>query len=487
MILPLISAYLLFALITNYHNDKKVEEYYDVYTEVQQMKQILLNASLYDPEAPKDEIEALESERVKISLYTKDGFVLYHSSNHLIVNPILTTDNLFKNLYELEQGLRTFSYKEPVFDNHDIVGVFEITIAREQLISTITKRTWIVTLLLIGSFILIYAFFATIVHRKINKRLYQLMDEMSAFAQGNLMQKDETKIGNDEIGELKRHFYTMRRQIIAAQQEVKQEQKEKEFIIAAISHDLKTPLTSIKAYAESLDNYEQLTQEEFASYRKVIIDKADYIKQMLDDLMMYTILQSPEYELKLVEVDGEEFFEMLISDYEPLCEKQRLELIAYNGASGKHYVNPKQLMRVTDNLMMNAIRHTYPSGKIWLYAVTSEEQIASWLFDFVSDSYSFHFDYYTYLIVQNEGEGIPEENIPNLFEPLYQVDQARSKKDAHGTGLGLSITKKIIEKHGGEVVAFSKRNIGACFICAIPKRRDLAVVQTEENHISHDR
>lgn len=68
MILPLLSAYFLFAWITNYHNDKKVEEYYDVYTEIQEMKQVLQNVELYHPESSKEEVEQLESERLKITL-----------------------------------------------------------------------------------------------------------------------------------------------------------------------------------------------------------------------------------------------------------------------------------------------------------------------------------------------------------------------------------------------------------------------------------
>lgn len=470
MILPLLSAYFLFAWITDYHNDKKVEEYYDVYTEIQEMKQVLQNVELYHPESSKEEVEQLESERLKITLYTKDGLVLYHSSNHVSVDPILVRkDNLYQNLYHLEQGLRSFKYKEPVFVNNNVVGLFEITVAREELVSTITNRVWIVTAIFIISFIAIYVAIASIVHKRINKRLYGLMDEMSAFASGNTYV--ETKTGNDEIGELKKHFYAMRKQILAAQKEIEMEQKEKEYMIATISHDLKTPLTSIKAYAESLDVSKNMSKKEFESYRTVIIEKADFIKQMLDDLITHTLLQSPDYELELVEVDGEEFFEMIISGYEQLCEQNNVQLIACNDVTGKHLVSPKQLMRVADNLMMNAIRHTYKRGKIWLVTLSEETQL-DWLFDFVRRSFPFDFDRFTYLIVQNEGEGITEENMPYLFEPLYQVDQARSKKDAHGTGLGLSITKKIIEKHGGNVVVFSKLHVGACFICSIPKRRE---------------
>ncbi|HLR69919.1 MAG TPA: HAMP domain-containing sensor histidine kinase, partial [Pseudogracilibacillus sp.] len=104
--------------------------------------------------------------------------------------------------------------------------------------------------------------------------------------------------------------------------------------------------------------------------------------------------------------------------------------------------------------------------------LSEASDLGHWLFEYVRKSYTFNFSKFAYIIVQNEGEGISEDKIDYLFDPLYQVDQARSKKDAHGTGLGLSITRQIIEKHGGTVDAISKENSGACFICSIPKRRE---------------
>jgi len=469
MVLPLLSAYFLFAWVTSYHSDQKVEEYYEVYAELQTIKQELANTELYDPSTSKAEIEQMVSEQLAIALYNKDGFVLYSSNPTLFpVQQVVNKESLYADLYDLKQGLRAFTYKEPVFEEGEVIGLFEVNIAREELISSIIKRGWIVVGLFVISFILIYSGMAFIVNRRLNQRLYGLMDEMSAFAKGN--KQVETETGRDEIGELKQHFYAMRKQITAAQEVIELEQKAKEYMVATISHDLKTPLTSIKAYAESLDTTKELSAKDQAAYHEIIIEKADFMKQMLDDLITHTLLQSHDYELELVSVDGEEFFDMLISDYEALCKKKKIQLTARNYVAGTFQVNPKQLMRVADNLMINAIQHTPESGNIWLVALSEASNLENGLFDFVQDSYSFDFTKYAYLIVQNEGVGIPERKIDYLFDPLYQVDQARSKKDDHGTGLGLSITKQIIEKHGGKVEALSEVNHGACFICSIPKK-----------------
>src|SRR5690625_3856375 len=178
------------------------------------------------------------------------------------------------------------------------------------------NRGVIVSAIFIISFIIIYVVTAIIVHNRVNKRLTELMQEMSAFAKGYMYPKSKAK--NDEIGELKSHFYHMRDQITEAQEAIEAEQKDKEYMVATISHDLKTPLTSIKAYAEALRHTDPLSEEDQRLYQHVIIDKSNFMQQMLDDLLTHTLLQSQSYELSTVTVDGEEFFDMIISDYDAL-------------------------------------------------------------------------------------------------------------------------------------------------------------------------
>src|SRR5690625_2014639 len=135
MILPLVSAYLLFAWITSYHSDKKVAEYYEVYAELQTINSMLREPELYIPEPSMDEIEEVTTDRLSVTLYNQDGLLLYSSMpNAVTTRPALDKEMLFTNLYDLDQGLRLFSYKEPVFDEEgEMVGVFEVTVAREQL------------------------------------------------------------------------------------------------------------------------------------------------------------------------------------------------------------------------------------------------------------------------------------------------------------------------------------------------------------------
>ena len=106
----------------------------------------------------------------------------------------------------------------------------------------------------------------------------------------------------------------MKEQIEQSRQELAKQQQEKEFIVASLSHDLKTPLTVIQAYTEALQNKENLSENEKREYKTILFEKLAYMKQMLDDLSVFTALQSSKEKIEFIEVDSEEFFEMLLSE-----------------------------------------------------------------------------------------------------------------------------------------------------------------------------
>src|SRR5690625_3100925 len=107
MILPLISAYFLFAWVTSYHSDKKVEEYYEVYTDLQMMKEVLRDPEFYDPSSSKDKLEQMASEQLSITLYNQDGLLLYASNPNLFPGQqAVIKESLYTDLYDLKQELR---------------------------------------------------------------------------------------------------------------------------------------------------------------------------------------------------------------------------------------------------------------------------------------------------------------------------------------------------------------------------------------------
>ncbi|MCZ2259431.1 sensor histidine kinase [Sporosarcina sp. G11-34] len=467
MILPLVMAYFLFAWINSYNNDQKVQEFFATSMELTDIKSVLNNPKLYQMKIDRPEVDKLSSEKLSIYLYNPDGFIVYSSNPMYSIQSYTNREKLYENLFSLNQGFRAYSYKQPVFDKNELVGFFQVELARSEWMAGVSERTWFIFGLFITSFLLIYLTVMVFVNKKLNRRLVDLKNEMTAFADGQMF--EETATNQDEIGELQRHFYDMRKQINIARDIIEQEQRAKEYMIATISHDLKTPLTSIRAYAESLELNQNLSVQEQSEYRQVIVEKSNFMKQMLDDLLTYTLMQSPSYELAFVQVEGGEFFDMLVSDYEPLCEEKNIHLDAFSDVTGLYKVHPKSMMRVVDNLVSNAIQHTNSRGKIKIATISNTKSQLDWLFNFVQTTYVFKCKEYVYLIVQNTGKGIDLTEINQVFDPLFQADEARNKRNSSGTGLGLSITKQIIEKHGGTVQIFSEKEVGVCVICRLPK------------------
>ncbi|MFY0518691.1 HAMP domain-containing sensor histidine kinase [Lysinibacillus sp. UGB7] len=462
MIVPIGGAYGLYVWINAYYHDKNVGEYIEKWTELNQVKSVLEDPTLYEKKADLQEVEALVNDQLAITLYSKSGFVNY-SSNPL-TSGFKSKDTILKDLFELQQKYNAFTYKEPVYYKNELVGIYEIQLVRADWVQGVERRSWLVIASIITLFFAIYTAVIVLLNRKLNRPLQELMQQMRAFAKGEHVEST-LSLRKDEIGELTQTFLAMHNEIELARAHLKDEQQQKELMIASISHDLKTPLTSIQAYAESLQN-KALTEQQQGEYREVILSKAETMKHMLEDLLMYTLLQSTSYDLELVEVDGAEFFDMALSDYEPLCEDKGFMLAVICEVDGIFAVHPKQLQRVLDNLMSNAWRYGEINSTIGLAAVNAGTYPA-WCFDFVKPALTKQEG--MYVMVQNSGYGVKEEDIKRLFEPMYQADNARTKAGQRGTGLGLNIAKQIIEKHGGTVELVSQEGFGTAVLCWLPR------------------
>ncbi|MGE8000036.1 ATP-binding protein [Lysinibacillus sp. NPDC093190] len=461
MVLPITGAYSLYVWINAYYQDKNVAEYFEKWTELNQVKSVLENPMYYTKNADIKDIEALTNDQLAITLYSKSGLRLYSS------NPLKqvfdSKDSIFKGLYELKQNYNAFTYKEPVYQDGELLGVYEIQLVRTDWVKGVESRSWLVIVSSILLFLLIYFAVMMLLNRRLNRPLHELMRQMRAFAKGEHVESNLVA-RKDEIGELAQTFLAMQDEIETARAHLKTEQLQKELMIASISHDLKTPLTAIQAYAESLQS-KALSEEQQDEYRQIILTKSETMKHMLEDLLMYTLLQSTSYHLELVAVDGAEFFEMALSDYEQLCRDQGFMLEVTCDIEGMYAVHPKQLQRVIDNLMSNAWRYGAVGTTIDLAAVNAG-QCSIWCFDFVSPALNKQDG--MYIIVQNSGQGVKKEDIEKLFEPMYQADTARTKAGERGTGLGLNIAKQIIEKHGGTVELVSKEGNGTAVLCWLP-------------------
>lgn len=445
MILPLGALYALYVSIHHYYEDQSIAEYFDKWQHVMDMKDALAKPTLYTERNISDDVKELSNEQTMVTLYLPTGKVLYSS------NPTSMSFEgqkpLYENLYEFQQNYSHFIYKEPVYAQGQIVGIYKVTVARTEWTEQVGHEMKLVVSGLVLFILTLYGVVILFLRKRLHEPLQKLMRHMHAFAKGEAVTAQPTT--NDEIGKLAASFYAMQQEIEQNRTQLEQEQRQKEMMIASLSHDLKTPLTSIQAYAESVRNG-KLTDTERDNHLAVVQTKVDYMKQLLDDLMMYTLLQSPTYTLELVEVDGDEFFDMLLGDYEQVSEEKGFIATTECAINGTYDVNPKQLMRVVDNLVSNAWTYTEAGGTIHLAAFNSPHK-PSWCIASCEEDGA-------YIVIQNSGATFTSEQCKQLFEPLYQHDASRSQIGQRGAGLGLSIAKQIIEKHRGTIEAVSHNN-----------------------------
>ncbi|WP_042345208.1 sensor histidine kinase [Bacillus massiliigorillae] len=469
MLLPLVGIYLLYVSIANLDQKRDVNEYFEVSMKIEDLEKILLQPKWYTYQSKKqyEEIQNLVDQTMQITLYRYDGMKLYSTLSKASLSGWDDLNEVVKDLNEIKKNNRTYSYKGAVFSEQKLVGIYEISIMRKEWVKGLTNRS--VILLVLGSvlFLVIYGAIVFLLNRKLNKPLELLMKHMTAFAKGEEIQTSLIH-SKDEMGEINEHFLEMKTQIEQTSAQLLKEQQNKEFIVASLSHDLKTPLTVVRAYTEALLDERRLSENEKVEYRKILFEKLSYMKQLFDDLSTYTALQSSQMKMKLVEIDGEEFFEMLLTGYEENCAKKNLALTIESEIEGTYMLDTKQMVRVMDNIVGNAIRHTPLDGALRLAVIHSRQALPEWIFPIVKAKLESWRSDGTIVLVQNEGEAVPHYMKEALFQPFVQAEEARGAGGS--AGLGLSIAKELMEKQEGKIQLWSTEGYGTLVACWLKER-----------------
>ncbi len=372
-------------------------------------------------------------------------------------------EQLYSDLCKIQTGTKAYTFKTPVFRDSILVGFYKIAIARNDFVEGVNYRTIFVGALLVLIVMAVYTVVMLLLNRKLNRPIKLLVAGMNKFAQGKENIIDYK--ARDEIGELIANFNCMKEDIDEKRKTIEEGQKSKEYMISAISHDLKTPLTVIRASAESItdENNTQMIKNK----AKIIQDKSDYMKNMIDDLMMYNLLTT-DYRMNFVELEGPELWEMLFWGYNEPCENKKIKLIIDINVQGRYKADVRQITRVVDNLMANALKYTPLEGHIWMGGFSLDAELPGWLEQsLIYEIRQWKKNQGLIILIKNEGQSIKNKEIDNVFKPFYQGDDSRNKKRGNGVGLGLSIVQLVIEKHNGEVKVFSESESNT-FVCWLP-------------------
>lgn len=463
---PLVSGVLLYAIIDHYNENKEVMDYIMVMGKFGNYESVLENPELYKGKNLDEENFIFEEDEdaVVIELFNLYGQQIYSSKSSLVMGFAFSKENTYSDLYKIQSGAKSYTLKKPVFKDEELIGFYKISISRNDFIEGINHRTILIFSLFAAIVLSVFIMVIKLLDKKLNKPVRLLTEGMNDFAEGK--ESNVNYKANDEIGEIIFHFNSMKEDIEEKRKAIELERQSKDYMISSISHDLKTPLTAIRAYAETIIEEEEEHFESVKEKAKVILSKSDYIKTMIDDLMMYNLL-STGYEMNFVDLEGNEFFEMLFSGYEEQILKKKIILESNIRVSGKYRADVNQMTRVTDNLMANALRYTPSSGHIWMGAFSMDEKFPEWIGEDFEEKIRNWRKEGILIFIQNEGSGIEEGEKKKIFEPFYQIDGSRNKMKWNGVGLGLSIVRLIIEKHGGEMLVLSEENLTS-FVCWIP-------------------
>lgn len=247
----------------------------------------------------------------------------------------------------------------------------------------------------------------------------------------------------DEIGELFESFEMMRIQLKESRGLKQQYEKNRKELISNISHDLKTPITSIKGYVEGIMDGIPDTPEKMEKYIKTIYKNACEMDRLIDDLFLFSKLDINQLPFDFEEINIHKYLEDCIEEMSfDLAEKNiKLSYESLCNFPGKLIIADRQrLKRVINNIIGNTEKHMdKEQPKIKLILVEEKEGVR--------------------IEIRDNGHGIPVEKVSYIFERFYRADYARNRATG-GSGLGLSIAKQIIEAHQGEIWAESKENIG---------------------------
>ncbi|WP_368505580.1 sensor histidine kinase [Alkalihalophilus sp. As8PL] len=276
------------------------------------------------------------------------------------------------------------------------------------------------------------------------REIYTATEEMR---QGNLDYPVSYK-RNDEIGRFISGFDLMRTHMKEADAKKRQYEKARKELIASISHDLRTPLSSIKGYVEGLTDGVIQNEKMQQKYLNVIKAKTIQLDHLIEDLFDYTKLELGQFSMMKEQLDSRLFFQMVVQEAQLDVSEKEVQIdVAGDIPSVLMNIDPVRINQVMTNLIDNAVR--YGGTKIEL---SFEQEVSL-------NEITVH--------LQDNGLGISKDDLPFVFDQFFRGDKSRSQ-DLGGTGLGLAITKSIVEAHAGRIWVKSSIGVGTTFSFTLP-------------------
>ncbi len=328
-----------------------------------------------------------------------------------------------------------------------ILALNAILISLPMFISPHDLTLLIILLIFAG---LLSAAFSWWLARSITSGLAQLTHTAEKLAQGDLRARAAVHSG-DEVQRLAAAFNDMAVQLEQSFARTQQLEEARREVVAAVSHDLRTPLASLRAMLEAIEDGVVTDEATVQRYLRSAQNQVENLSLLVDELFELAQLDASDREWK---VEPSSLHDLISDTLESLHLRAEEKQVRLSGqvdpAVDPVLMNSHQLQRVLYNLVQNALRHTPVGGAVFIQARPRENGTE------------------VQVDVSDTGEGIDTRELARVFDPFYRGEKSRSRETG-GAGLGLTIARRIVEAHHGQIWVRSERGVGSCFSFTHPR------------------
>ncbi len=381
-----------------------------------------------------------------------EGRILVIDSNYKILKDTYTIDQNNYIIYdeavkvmrgEKDSNIRLVDdYAEviiPIVSSEKVVnGIMIATVSLHDIEDTneyIGEQMNILLLL----FLMLAFLCAYIVSKMAMSGVYKLNGQIRNMNEGHI-EKLEVQSKYREYVELTDRF-----NVLLDKMQVLEESRQE--FVSNVSHELKTPITSMKVLADSLLLQEEAPAEMYREFMSDMVEEIDRESKIINDLLTLVKMDKKAAELNIAPVNINALLELLLKRIKPIAAKRNIDVVFESFREVVGEIDEVKLTLAFSNLIENAVKYNNEGGSVYV-SLNSDHK-------------------FFYVKVQDTGVGIPEDCQSQVFERFYRVDKARSRETG-GTGLGLAITRNAVLKHKGAIKLYSKPGEGTTFTVRIP-------------------
>lgn len=335
----------------------------------------------------------------------------------------------------------------PIGVNEGSIGVVRLALPLSEIRSELRV---IYRVVLFGGIVAVFIALLVgyFVSRSITRPIVQMTDIAESISKGDFSKKARVRT-DDELGALAKSLNKMADELESQLESLKKLNRVRTDFVANVSHELKTPLTSIMGFIETLEDGALYDKENGERFVSIIKKHTERISSIIDDLLSLSELELGKDRIKKEEFDLKKLVDELLLGFGHMLSVKKHALDAdFKGKDFTIRADKDRIEEVFVNLVDNAIKYTNDGGRITVKLTENEE---GFLFE-----------------IEDTGVGIPEDQLDRVFERFYRVDKTRSRQ-LGGTGLGLSIVKHIVQLHDGKIDIESNIDKGTKISITLPK------------------